>query len=197
MLERTSTEWAPWTLVEADSKRYARVKVLETVIEATEEGLRAARAQAAALASVGFLAVGLAGLLLRAGLRPRLRLGLAVVLVLVGGGPPSRNRSTSSRSSAVRLERASREIQNPIPRRTTSSPPPITNSVVRPTSPSEESSTGSTVGAGVGWAGGSWPSNGLSCASSGGGRQQGEGDDGGGEEAHDGAQGTTTGREHR
>src|SRR3712207_9351144 len=26
MLERTDTEWAPWTLVEGDSKRYARVK---------------------------------------------------------------------------------------------------------------------------------------------------------------------------
>jgi polyphosphate kinase 2 (PPK2 family) len=40
MLERTSTGWAPWTLVEGDSKRLARVKVLETVIEAAEEGLR-------------------------------------------------------------------------------------------------------------------------------------------------------------
>ena len=30
---------APWTLVEADSKRYARVKVIETVIAATEDGL--------------------------------------------------------------------------------------------------------------------------------------------------------------
>src|SRR5690349_15260790 len=28
MLERTSSEWAPWHLVEADSKRYARVKVV-------------------------------------------------------------------------------------------------------------------------------------------------------------------------
>jgi polyphosphate kinase 2 (PPK2 family) len=39
MLERTSTGWAPWTLVEGDSKRFARVKVLEAVIEATEQGL--------------------------------------------------------------------------------------------------------------------------------------------------------------
>jgi polyphosphate kinase 2 (PPK2 family) len=39
MLERTSTERAPWHLVEADSKRFARVKVLETVIAAAEEGL--------------------------------------------------------------------------------------------------------------------------------------------------------------
>jgi polyphosphate kinase 2 (PPK2 family) len=40
MLERTSTGTAPWTLVEADSKRFARVKVLETVVEAAEDGLR-------------------------------------------------------------------------------------------------------------------------------------------------------------
>ncbi len=40
MLERTGTEWAPWHLVEGDSKRFARVKVIETVIAATEEGLR-------------------------------------------------------------------------------------------------------------------------------------------------------------
>jgi len=39
MLERTSTGWAPWTLVEGDSKRFARVKVLEAVIEAAEQGL--------------------------------------------------------------------------------------------------------------------------------------------------------------
>ena len=39
MLERTGTEWAPWHLVEGDSKRFARVKVLETVIAAAEEGL--------------------------------------------------------------------------------------------------------------------------------------------------------------
>jgi len=39
MLERTSTKWAPWTLVEGDSKRFARVKVVESVIAATEAGL--------------------------------------------------------------------------------------------------------------------------------------------------------------
>jgi AMP-polyphosphate phosphotransferase len=39
MLSRTSTDWAPWHLVEGDSKRYARVKVIETVIAATEAGL--------------------------------------------------------------------------------------------------------------------------------------------------------------
>jgi AMP-polyphosphate phosphotransferase len=40
MVERTGTEWAPWHLVEGDSKRFARVKVLETVIAAAEDGLR-------------------------------------------------------------------------------------------------------------------------------------------------------------
>ena len=39
MLEQTSTEWAPWHLVEADSKRFARVKVIETVIAEIERGL--------------------------------------------------------------------------------------------------------------------------------------------------------------
>ena len=39
MLERTGTEWAPWHLIEGDSKRFARVKVLETVIAAAEQGL--------------------------------------------------------------------------------------------------------------------------------------------------------------
>ncbi len=33
MIERTSTELAPWTLVEANDKRYARIKVLETLIQ--------------------------------------------------------------------------------------------------------------------------------------------------------------------
>ena len=36
MLERTSTEAAPWHLVEGDSKRWARVKVVETVCERIE-----------------------------------------------------------------------------------------------------------------------------------------------------------------
>jgi polyphosphate kinase 2 (PPK2 family) len=40
MLERTDTEWAPWHLVEADSKRYARVKVIETVNAQIEAGMR-------------------------------------------------------------------------------------------------------------------------------------------------------------
>jgi polyphosphate kinase 2 (PPK2 family) len=42
MFERTDTDLAPWHLVEADSKKYARVKVVETVIERIERGMRAA-----------------------------------------------------------------------------------------------------------------------------------------------------------
>ena len=40
MVVETNTGFAPWTLVEAESKRYARVKVLETVIAAAEDGMR-------------------------------------------------------------------------------------------------------------------------------------------------------------
>ena len=40
MVARTDQPQAPWHLIPADSKRYARVKVIETVIEAIEEGMR-------------------------------------------------------------------------------------------------------------------------------------------------------------
>ena len=39
MIERTSTPHAPWTLVAANDKYHARVKVLETVVHALEEAL--------------------------------------------------------------------------------------------------------------------------------------------------------------
>jgi len=39
MIERTSTPVAPWHLIEAEDKRWARVRVLETVCAAIEEGL--------------------------------------------------------------------------------------------------------------------------------------------------------------
>ena len=42
MLGRTDTSYAPWTLVAANDKGYARVKVLETVNTAIEAGLAAA-----------------------------------------------------------------------------------------------------------------------------------------------------------
>ena len=40
MLARTDEPNAPWALIGADSKRYARVRVIETVIERVEEGMR-------------------------------------------------------------------------------------------------------------------------------------------------------------
>ena len=43
MVQRTDTEWAPWHLVEANSKRYARVKVVETVVARVEAALAARR----------------------------------------------------------------------------------------------------------------------------------------------------------
>ncbi len=39
MVDRTSTENAPWTLVEADDKHYARIKILRTVCERLEAAL--------------------------------------------------------------------------------------------------------------------------------------------------------------
>ena len=39
MVERTSTRLAPWTLVEANNKHYARVKVLRTLCDALEDRL--------------------------------------------------------------------------------------------------------------------------------------------------------------
>ena len=40
MIDRTSTEIAPWTLVEANNKYYARIKVLKTLCEKIEEALK-------------------------------------------------------------------------------------------------------------------------------------------------------------
>lgn len=39
MIRRTSTQHAPWTIVEADDKKYARLKVLEAVCESIEHAL--------------------------------------------------------------------------------------------------------------------------------------------------------------
>ncbi|MCZ7542084.1 MAG: hypothetical protein M5R40_00415 [Anaerolineae bacterium] len=39
MVQRTSTTYAPWTIVEANDKYYARVKVVKTVVEALEQAL--------------------------------------------------------------------------------------------------------------------------------------------------------------
>jgi AMP-polyphosphate phosphotransferase len=40
MLLHCSTNYAPWTVVEANDKLYARVKVLRTVVQRVEQGLR-------------------------------------------------------------------------------------------------------------------------------------------------------------
>ena len=40
MLARTDQPYAPWHLIEGDSKRHARVKVVETVIDRIEAGMR-------------------------------------------------------------------------------------------------------------------------------------------------------------
>ena len=40
MLLRTSTDYAPWVVVEGNDKYYARVKVLKTVVDAIEERLK-------------------------------------------------------------------------------------------------------------------------------------------------------------
>ncbi|HIS30560.1 MAG TPA: polyphosphate:AMP phosphotransferase [Candidatus Limivivens intestinipullorum] len=40
MLIRTSTTYAPWIIVEGNSKYYARIKVLETVVKALEERMK-------------------------------------------------------------------------------------------------------------------------------------------------------------
>jgi polyphosphate:AMP phosphotransferase len=40
MLFRTSTTYAPWTIIEANSKLYARIKALKTVIKAVEAGIK-------------------------------------------------------------------------------------------------------------------------------------------------------------
>ena len=39
MIDRTGTEISPWTLVEADDKQYARIKVLKTLCERIEKEL--------------------------------------------------------------------------------------------------------------------------------------------------------------
>ena len=41
MLARTDSEWAPWTMVEATDRRWARIKVFETIARALEAALKA------------------------------------------------------------------------------------------------------------------------------------------------------------
>jgi polyphosphate kinase 2 (PPK2 family) len=53
MVERTSSPEAPWTIVEAENKRWARVKVLDTVVSAMERGMKANGLDVPALADLG------------------------------------------------------------------------------------------------------------------------------------------------
>ncbi|MBQ1535831.1 MAG: phosphate--AMP phosphotransferase, partial [Ruminococcus sp.] len=39
MIERTSTKAAPWTIIEGNDKKYARIKALKTIIEKIEQKL--------------------------------------------------------------------------------------------------------------------------------------------------------------
>ena len=39
MIKYTSTKNAPWTIIESNSKYYARIKALETIIAAVEQRL--------------------------------------------------------------------------------------------------------------------------------------------------------------
>jgi polyphosphate kinase 2 (PPK2 family) len=39
MVDRTSTERAPWTLVAAEDKHYARIHVLRTLVDRIEQAL--------------------------------------------------------------------------------------------------------------------------------------------------------------
>jgi polyphosphate kinase 2 (PPK2 family) len=39
MLERTDTEWGPWTIVEATDRRWTRIKIFETIVRGLEEAL--------------------------------------------------------------------------------------------------------------------------------------------------------------
>ena len=39
MVERTSTDYAPWTLIEGNNKKFARIKVMRTVCEASNKQL--------------------------------------------------------------------------------------------------------------------------------------------------------------
>jgi polyphosphate kinase 2 (PPK2 family) len=40
MIDRTSTDFAPWTIVEANDKNYARIKILKTLHDRIEEALK-------------------------------------------------------------------------------------------------------------------------------------------------------------
>ena len=41
MLQKTSTENAPWFIIESNDKKYARIRTLTIVIDALEKAIRA------------------------------------------------------------------------------------------------------------------------------------------------------------
>ena len=41
MIERTSTSYAPWTIVESNDKLHARIKIIKTLCERLEAALAA------------------------------------------------------------------------------------------------------------------------------------------------------------
>ena len=43
MVDRTSTEVAPWTLVEANDKYFARIKILKTLCQRIEAAMKKAK----------------------------------------------------------------------------------------------------------------------------------------------------------
>jgi polyphosphate kinase 2 (PPK2 family) len=40
MLERTDSEWGPWTIVEATDRRWCRIKIFQVIVRRLEEALR-------------------------------------------------------------------------------------------------------------------------------------------------------------
>ena len=56
MVDRTSTDIAPWTLVEAEDKHYARIKILRTIVERLESVLQVMKPRAARVSITGMAA---------------------------------------------------------------------------------------------------------------------------------------------
>ena len=47
MLEKTETEYAPWTIIEAEDRRFATAKIYKTVVEKLSEKVAAKREELA------------------------------------------------------------------------------------------------------------------------------------------------------
>ena len=43
MLQRTSTSYAPWTIVEGNCKYFARIRALQTVVDEVKQALEKAK----------------------------------------------------------------------------------------------------------------------------------------------------------